>query len=447
MTLMTDSLTNLVANLGTSRDKLTASTIGAGLYPPSVLAEAYRGSWMARKGVDIPALDSCRKWRDWQAENADITLIEAEEKRLGVKAKVLASRISARLYGGGAVLIGAGPQDASLPLSPAAVKRGGIRYLTLLHRRQLSSAELVMDVQDPRFGEPAFWTVNQGGAVSAKIHPSRLVMFKGAEVPDPSMLGLEAGWGDSVLVAALDAVIAAESVNRNAASLTFEAKVDTVGIPDFMENLADPTYRATVLARFTLAETAKGINGTFIHDKDEILGQKTASFAGLPDLMDRFAQIACAAFDVPATRFMGQSPGGMNSTGESDLRNYYDRISAAQELEMTPAMAVLDECLIRSALGDRPADVYYRWSSLWQVSDKERADIGKVQADTVQVLRGTQLFPDEALSQAAVTMLTESGAMPGLEGAVAEYSAGVPQGGESEEDAIRVNPDKDEEEA
>src|SRR5690606_6151383 len=106
-------------------------------------------------------------------------------------------------------------------------------------------------------------------------------------------------------------------------------------------------------------------------------------------------QLVSGAADIPITRFLGQSPGGMQSTGESDIRNYYDRIKAGQELEMRPAMAVLDECLIRSALGSRPADLFYTWRSLWQSSEKERADIGKTTADTIKTLSDTKLIPED----------------------------------------------------
>ena len=140
--------------------------------------------------------------------------------------------------------------------------------------------------------------------------------------------------------------------------------------------------------------------------------------------------IVAGAADIPLTRLLGQSPGGLNASGEGDARNYYDRIRAMQELDIGPAMHILDECLIRSALGSRPDDVYYNWASLWQISDKERAEIGKIGADTVVALFNTGIIDQDALADAAVNMLTESGAMPGLEGYVAQYAGN--EGGEDE---------------
>src|SRR5690606_2306274 len=110
----------------------------------------------------------------------------------------------------------------------------------------------------------------------------------------------------------------------------------------------------------------------------------SASFASLTDLMLAFLQQVSGAADIPMTRLLGQSPGGLNASGEPDLRNYYDHVSAQQEMVLAPAMALLDECLIRSALGSRPPEVFYTWSSLWQTKDTERAEIGNKAADTVK---------------------------------------------------------------
>ncbi len=426
-TIMLDGLTNVVANLGTSRDKATFSTVTAADLDANTLVNTYRGSWAARKGVDIPALDSCRKWRDWQAQDAEVERIENEESRLNVRGQVLRARIAARLFGGCALLIGADVANPAKPLSLESVKQGGLKYLALVHRRMLGPGMIDEDPTSPYFGQPAYWDLNAGSRMVERIHPSRLVLFLGAQIPDTAYAPVQLGWGDSVLTAAIDTVLAFDGVAANIASLVFEAKVDTIGIPNFMQNLGDSGYEQTILRRFALAETGKGINGTLIHDAEEKLGQKQASFTSLPDILDRFAVNVCASFDIPITRFMGQSPAGLSSTGESDIRNYYDAISSQQELEMGPAMRMLDECLIRSALGARPPEVHYRWASLWQVSEKERAANGKTYADTIVALKGTGLFPDEPLAEAAVNLMTASGSMPGLEGYMADYFSALPE--------------------
>lgn len=437
-----DSLTNLVSRMGTGRDKAASSFYATTLLTDQELLNAYRGAWLPRKIVDIPAFDSVRAWRDWQAEQDQIEKIEAEEQRLNVRGKVLEARIKARLWGGAAIHIGTGEGDISEPLDLERINAGGIKHLTVLTRRQLKAGELERDPASEWFGKPKEYLLTAGDKAEVRIHPSRLAIFSGNPQPDVELIGSgDLAWGDSVLLAVIDAIKNADGTAANVASLVFEAKIDVIRVPNFMASLKDEGYKTRLLERFTLAATAKGINGTLILDKEEEYETKQASFATLPDVMDRFLQIVSGAADIPATRLLGQAPAGMNATGESDLRNYYDRLSAMQEVEMTPAMFKLDEALIRSALGSRPAEVYYEWAPLWGMSEKEKADVFKLKADAGRALAGSAagaLLPVEALSDALVNTFTEDGSLPGLEAAIEEYGTLAEQEPSVEEQAAAL---------
>lgn len=409
-----DGLANLVSRMGTDRDKAAHSYYAEVILDDHQLLNAYRGSWLPRKIVDVPALDSCRKWRDWQADAEQIEKIEAEEKRLNVRGKVLEARTKARLWGGAAIIIGTGDERPEEPLDVERVKAGGIKYLTVVTRRELTAEDIERDPASEFYGRATHYQLAVKSGAPLRIHASRLVIFHGAQVADEDM-NPHRGWGESVLTAALSAVKNADASAGNIASLIFEAKVDIIRVPGFMENLSDPEYERRILQRYTLANTGKGINGTLILDKDEEYESKTTSFSNLHEILDRFLQIVAGAADIPLTRLLGTSPGGLNSTGEHDTKNYYDRIAAMQSIEMQPAMYRLDECLIRSALGGRPKDVWYRWAPLEQMNEREIAEIGEKNATIIEKLHQTGLFSQEALAKAAVNMMVESGVIPGFE--------------------------------
>lgn len=421
-----DRLTNLVAQLGTQRDKASHSVYSLPFIDDVQLSNAYRGAWLPRKIVDIPALDACRKWRAWQADKTQIETIEAEEARLNVRGNLIALIKRARLYGGAALYIGTRDRDSSQELNPQRISKSGVQHLTLMTRRQLNPGDRELDPMSPNFGKPKWYEVRSNSSVSVRIHPSRLIIMTGGELPDTEMELSSWGWGDSVLLPVFDAVRNADSTMGNIASLIFEAKIDVFRIPNFMDCVGDAGYRNKLLERFSLAATAKGINGALLLDKEEEYDSKSPNFSTLPDLIDRFLQAVSGASDIPTTRLLGQSPSGLSSTGESDTRNYYDRIQSMQELEIQPEMAIFDECLIRSALGSRPPEVHYVWRPLWQSTAKEQADIGKTTADTIKVLADTRLFPEQALAQAATNMLVENSVMPGLEAAIAEFGEELP---------------------
>lgn len=68
--------------------------------------------------------------------------------------------------------------------------------------------------------------------------------------------------------------------------------------------------------------------------------------------------------------------------------------------------------------------MYYEWSALRQKTEAESADIFTKYANAARALAGTnagEVVPLDALSDALVNALTESGALPGLEGYVKKY--------------------------
>lgn len=438
--LIQDGLVNLVANLGTDRDKQSYTSFQLPLLTDQTLDVVYRSSWLARKIVDVPALDSLRNWRAWQAEPDVVSAIEATEKRVKLRQRLLHAYTQARLFGGCAIYIGVGDSDPTKPLDVSRIAKGGLKHLNVIEKRNLSAGVIDRNADSPTYGTPVNYKLSSG-AGTVTIHPSRLVILQGAVKPDIELAGTLDGWGESVLVAIYEAIQQASSTGSNIASLVFEAKVDVLNIPNLMQNLEDngTEYEAQLLNRLRLAGLAKGINGMLVLDSQETYSQKTTSFGGLRDILTTFLQIVAGAADIPLTRLLGQSPAGMNSTGDSDIRNYYDRIRSNQELVLEPAMEILDACIVRSATGGNDQTIFYNWNSLWQPTEKERSDIGKVTADTLKTLADTGLIPEDVLSTLAVSMLTEAGVAPGLEASMESRE----QPDESEEALASIQPMND----
>lgn len=420
---MFDNLRSLVSGMGDKlRDKSASTEYVLNFVTDEQLYAAYRGSWIARKAVDIPVYDALRKGRDWQADADQITAIEEEEKRLGYWQKVMDVMIRGRLFGGAALLIGTGESDLMTPLDPARIRKEGIKYLQVLTKTQLKPSELDDNLASVTYGEPLRYTLSSARGEQIDIHPSRLVRFIGNPVRDPSFAQntLYAGWGESILEAVFSAVKNADSGSHNMTTLLFEANVDVINIPDFMTSLADPSYEARFHNRLGLAAAAKGINGMLILDGNETYTRKQINFSGIPEVVMSLLQIAAGAVDIPITRFLGQTPSGLSSTGEGDMKNYYDRLNGNQTLEITPTLRMLDECLIQSALGKRPPEIFYLWSPLEQMNEKEQAEIGKLYGDTANALKTAGIFTQEELRTVVANQLTENGIYPGLEDAMEE---------------------------
>lgn len=91
---------------------------------------------------------------------------------------------SARLFGGAALYIGTGEADVSQPLSPDRIKRSGVRHLTMLTKRKLTPGQISEDAESEYFGLPAYYEMQLTTGQALRIHPSRLVVLQGADLPD-----------------------------------------------------------------------------------------------------------------------------------------------------------------------------------------------------------------------------------------------------------------------
>ena len=109
-------------------------------------------------------------------------------------------------------------------------------------------------------------------------------------------------------------------------------------------------------------------------------------FGGLADIMQKIPERIAAMGGYPVTHFMGKSPGGLNSTGESDMRIYVQGMEAERGhmLEGMPGHAdiwTLDEVIARSyGMEEAPE---YEWHSLLDMSDQEIAQVSKTKAEAL----------------------------------------------------------------
>lgn len=425
--LMFDRLANFISGLGTSKDKTVANQYALTLITREELEAAYRSDWLARKIIDLPPQDMTREWRKWQAEEGQIEKIEDAERVLRVRDKVAAGLQRGRLYGGAAIYMGVRGQSPAEPLDVEKVSEGDLEYIHVLSRYEIRADDVILDPLSPNFSEPTFYEV-QSRTVQARIHPSRVIRFLGSPLPEPLSQGDT--WGDPTLQIVYDAIQQATSAAQHIAALIPEAKTDVIGVPGLSEHLSTKEGTSRITSRFRAAAQIKSMFNMLLiesgeGESGETWEQKKIEFGQFPELVRMYLQIASGAADIPVTRLLGQSPAGLNATGDSDIRNYYDGLASKQETELRPALDRLDEVLIRSALGSRPPEVYYEFAPLWQLSEKEKADIGKAEAETDQIYSNSALIPAPVLETAVRNRLIESGRYPGIEKAYEEFDSGT----------------------
>lgn len=394
-----DGFDNFVSRLGLNNDNV----LSAGAYTFNLMTRnriqleaAYRGSWIVGQVIDTVAEDMTKAGIDIQTNEADEDIKDLQSQI--VKLKIWQSLCSTvkwgRLYGGVIAVIQIKGQKLDTPLDVSTVGQGQFNGLAVFDRWQLNP-DLTRVIQEgPDMGLPAYYDIvttasgieptsgNSTGQI--KVHHSRCIRLIGIELPFFQAI-TEMMWGESILERLWDRLIAFDSATMSTANLIERANNRTVGIEGLREIIAAGGKAQQGLeAQFEMMRTFQTNEGLTLIDKNDTFASTAYSFAGLSDVMLQFGQQLAGASQIPLVRLFGQSPAGLSSTGESDLRTYYDNINSQQEAKLRGAWDLLLSVLWPSTFGKpAPKDLTFTFIPLWQMSTLDKATIAKTNTETI----------------------------------------------------------------
>lgn len=431
LALLGDGIANLRSRLGTTFDRQSQNVYFAPILSQQQIEASYRSSWLSRKVHDLVPFEMTRAGREWQAEKDQIEPLEAAEIALDLWSKIEEALRTARLHGGAAIILGVRQGSPNQAVRVDALLKGSLRYAIVVSRFQLFAPEgFDRDPESDFFGQPAMWEMRGQRGNRVKVHPSRVICFKGAPLPPGtiSVSEIDQFWGDPLLISIKSAIENADITQAGIATLIHELKQDVISIPGLTELIASDDAEAKISARIEAINWLKSMFSTVLLDRgdgvNEASGEKwetrQVSFAQHPELLRAFLGIVAGAADIPVTRLMGESPGGLQSTGKGEQVDFNRMIEAQQKARLAPQLARIDEILIRSTLGSRPPDIYSTFAPLEESDPKEDSENEKREAETVEIYTRTNLIPVDALAKAAVNRLIESGRWPGLDKAIDE---------------------------
>jgi phage-related protein (TIGR01555 family) len=360
--------------------------------------ELYRGDDMAKRVINFPAREMVRKgWKIRVPDDVEASKFADEEhKRLKVRKRFFDALRWSRLYGGAGILIGAndgvGLNDLVKPLNEEGIR--SIDYLTALDTRELQVVRYYSNPLDARFGTPEIYRLNPWALGSptiglVEVHESRVLRFSqdpGARVE----LLFNFGWGDSVLSPMFEVLRDFGIGWAAAAALLNDFSLAIYKIKGLQQSVATNRSGA-VIARMRLIDQSKSvIRGVMLDADGEDFDRKSTSLTGLPDTLDRLASRLAAAAEMPVSALMGEAPAGLNATGDSDFRWFYDKIEADQVDHALEPLTRLTELLFKVKGKTVPEGLSIQFVPLWQLDDTQKADVRQkiAAADQIYLANG-----------------------------------------------------------
>jgi hypothetical protein len=249
-----------------------------------------------------------------------------------------------------------------------------------------------------------------------------VIPFRGNFLPSQHQSEDNYFFGESTLAPIFEELLQNMSVRQTVAQLVQEVGTPIYQLQNLWAILGTKKYdQLTDYLQFI--NSTKSTHNAVLLDLADKLELLQVQFNGLFQTMKEFREPICAAADIPMTRFWGSSPGGLNATGESDIRNYYDSLEDQRGQSVDPALTKLDPILLPLAGVD--PDEHYEWPPLWQPTEKEQAENERTQADAMlkkaMVLR--TLFDIGARDDELAAQAREWGLLPEQAGVDVDLSA------------------------
>ena len=354
----------------------------------ALLNSLYRDNWVVQNVVGLVVDDMLREWYKLKGGVSPELLegLARVERQTRTRARVNEGLRWGRLYGGAAGLIMIKGQEELLdtPLELDSIYPGAYQGIYILDRWQgvVPGMELVFEGGDP---VPKWYSITDAaGHTAARVHHSRLIRFTGRDLPYLERVA-ELYWGESEVEALYRDVVAHDNVSANMAALTFQANINTMEVQNLDQLFS--VSSGEMQRRFWNTMQAQSVMqsnfGVRLVNKGDQMKNTQYTFTGLQEVYESMCLNLCGASHYPMTKLFGRSPAGMNATGESDLKNYYDYVDTLRESKLRPALEKLLPVLCMSAWGLVPEDLDFSFPPLWTPTAREVAEIAKAKAETV----------------------------------------------------------------
>ncbi|MBR3535464.1 MAG: DUF1073 domain-containing protein [Oscillospiraceae bacterium] len=388
-----DGWMNLFSGMGTKADKTKATmAVPTGFLSDAEKEIVYADDGLGARIVDLLPEDMMKQGWHYVFEDEKEGMDNYSKvynhifKDIRANYKIAQALKWARLYGGALLLLGVyDGQTLDQPLNLNKIKR--FENLRVIPRNNVMYGTLQwqMNPELPHYGQVEYYTVmfyTGRQYEMQRVHYSRVIELKGIEIPssEASLIPMEYRyWGLSVFQRVQDRLKELGSTFSSLANLLNELTIGKYKYKDLAMIMASADGGEQVQKRLQAMDLMKSVYHSVLLDTEETFERDTLSFGGVSDVMYQFMMMTSAATGYPMTKLFGISPGGMNSTGESDMYQYYDMVKAKQESDLMP---ILDRLVKIISEWQRIPEPEIVFNPLEQMTEKEQAELEEKKANT-----------------------------------------------------------------
>lgn len=369
------------------------------------LVNLYKNNGFIKLAVNLPVAD-CFRNGGFEFESGTLEAEDVQKLNETIKEKdleiVKQAMRWARLFGGGAILCNT-EQQPDTPFNPETIYKKDVEFLAC-DRWQCCPLGNNLTLADK------FQLVNtsekEEDSLNQTYDKTRVKPFVGEVQPYYLRTQMQ-GWGLSIVEAIVPQLSQYLKANSVILELLDEAKIDVLKIFGLADLLISENGESAVKRRVDIFAKEKNYKNVGVMDMQDDYIQKTMSFSGLNQILEKIFLLICSSLRIPYSKVFGRGASGFSS-GEDDLENYNAMIMAEQREPIEPILKWIAQIRACQLFGRKVDDLTIKWKPLRVMSEAEEQQIKSQKiASYVQLLQmgvmtrkqvAEQLIKDEIIA-------------------------------------------------
>lgn len=344
---------------------------------------------LIRAGIETIADDMTRKFIDLTSQgeedlSAKISELESDLQRFRVKSLFNRALSTTGYQGGCLVYIDMGELDdeekrVPLYLDSSTFKQGSFKGFKIIEPINVYPG--VYNSSDPTaddYFNPETWYI-----LGKEYHKSRFLYFAQNEVP-LLLKPLYNFFGISLSQQVLEYVQNFTENRRSAQRLLNKFSL-TIWKTDMSAFLSGGDCNS-LTQRVKYFNAQRNNDGTALIDKElEDMVQINTPLSGVTDIVSMSLDLAPVILGISKDKYFGDLPKGLNASSEGTNRIYYDKIQSLNEKICYDNVEKVIKILQLNRYGEIDDNISFQFAPLWEMDERERAEINKIHADTAAV--------------------------------------------------------------
>lgn len=244
--------------------------------------------------------------------------------------------------------------------------------------------------EDPtkaNFGMPIRYRVTSNG-VSFVVHESRILTVTGGPLPNAVNISNVPWMGRVEITRAYKSICRYEESLDYALKILMRKQQGVYGMTGMADLLKNPAIAGVpgsgeriIQSRINAVDAVRGVLNTVAVDGADSYTIIDSNLGGIKDVIGEMKSAVSADSGIAITIAFGESPGGLQATGESDFQGWFEKVEGLQKRLQKPLERLT--ALIQLQNKIKPLNEWrVVWPPLESPNEKEEAEIENKRADT-----------------------------------------------------------------